>query len=199
MTPEQLIDKLSKVEPLIVDIGCGINKLKGAIGIDKLDIENVDIVSDVVNGLKFFPTSSVSLLNARSILEHVDDLKELMDEAWRILKVDGIFNIFVPHFSNPYFYSDYTHTKFMGLYTFLYFCVKGPFKRKVPMFYGDKKFELLHIKIVFDSPFYFRRKYKKIFEVLFNINPFMQEFYEENLTYIFPCYGLEVKLRPSKM
>ena len=44
-----------------------------------------------------------------------------MREITRVLKKNGKANIFVPHFSNPYYYSDYTHKRFLGLYTFYYF------------------------------------------------------------------------------
>lgn len=198
MLPNDIIKKINNKASLKIDLGCGPNKLEGFIGIDRISLTNVDIVSDVLEGLRLFPDNSVNEINARSLLEHVDNLEKIMDEVWRVLKKNCKFHVFVPHFSNPYFYSDYTHTKFMGLYTFMYFSEQNIFQRKVPSFYNKNKFRITKLKLIFDSPFRLRRIIKKIFEWLFNLTPSMQELYEENFTYLIPCYAIEIDLIPSK-
>jgi predicted SAM-dependent methyltransferase len=184
-------------KPLIVDLGCGNSKVKGRIGIDKIDLPTVDIVADVEEGLPFFPDSSVDEIHSRSFFEHVSNLEGLIREIVRILKPSGTCHVFVPHFSNPYFYSDYTHSKFIGLYTFYYFSdEKYQLKRKVPNFYSDVRIRILQQTLTFGNPSR-QTLFKKILQHLFNRSSDMQEFYEENLCYIFPCYGLELVFTPD--
>ena len=42
--------------------------------------------------------------------------------------------------------------------------------------------------------FYFRWVLKKLFQIIFNLNRYMLEFYEENLCYIFPCYEIKYEM-----
>ncbi len=183
---------------VIVELGCGLQKKKGRIGIDKLDLPNVDIVSDLEDGLSFLPDKSVDEIHCRSILEHIEHFENLMREMVRVMKSNGIACISVPHFSNPYYYSDYTHRRFFGLYTFYYFVdTKCQLKRKVPNFYTDLRIKIISQRLIFTSPFWFRRKIKKLAGFIFNCHRSLQEFYEENLCYIFSCYGIEVVFKPD--
>jgi hypothetical protein len=51
--------------------------------------------------------------------------------------------VIVPHFVIPYYYSDYTHKTFFGLYSFDYFGrPETQLKRKTPLFYNEVKFEI---------------------------------------------------------
>lgn len=185
--------------PVIIELGCGQKKKEGRIGIDKLDLPNVDIVADIEDGLPFLPDNSVDEIHSRSVLPHIQNFENLMREIVRVLKNDGTAHIFVPHFSNPYYYSDYTHKRFFGLYTFYYFVdSKHQLRRKVPNFYTEIRINIISQRLVFRSPFWFRRRIKKLAGLLFNCHRSLQEFYEENLCYLFPCYGIEVVFTPRK-
>ena len=185
--------------PVIVEIGCGPQKKMGRIGIDKMDLPNVDIVADLEQGLAFLPDNYVDEIHCRSVLEHIENFENLIRDIVRVLKSSGRAHIFVPHFSNPYYYSDYTHKRHFGLYSFYYFVDKElQLKRKVPNFYTDIRINILSQRLIFKSPFWLRRKIKKLFGLAFNCNRFLQEFYEENLCYICPCHGIEVVFAPCK-
>src|SRR5437870_13004861 len=112
---------LASGDPIVVELGCGAKKNPNRIGIDRLDLPGVDIVADLDDGFPYFPDNSVDEIRSRSVFEHVGDLELLIRESLRVLKPGGKSYAFVPHFSNPYYYSDYTHTKSFGLYTFYYF------------------------------------------------------------------------------
>lgn len=186
-------------DQVIVELGCGPKKAPGRIGVDMVALPGVDIVADLENGLRFLEDNSVDELHARSLLEHIENFAQLMEEIMRVVKNDGKVHIFVPHFSNPFFYSDYTHSKFFGLYTFYYFVNHGKqLRRKVPTFYGDLRFEVVSLRLIFRSRFRGIRLLKKMLEKIINSNSWFQEFYEENLCYFFPCYGIEVVLSPDK-
>lgn len=185
--------------PIILELGSGEKKWSGRICIDKLDMPNVDIVTDLEEGFPFLPDNSVDAIYSKSFLEHIDHFDLLMQEIWRVLKPDGRKYLYVPHFSNPYYYSDYTHKRFFGLYTFEYFSHhQTRFKRKVPSFYQDYGFVTEEIALVFTSPWKGRKLFKRLFQKFINLHPWLMEFYEENLCYLIPCYALQVTLRPIK-
>ncbi len=180
-------------KPVILDIGCGKNKRPGAIGIDRVNLPEVDIVADIEEGLKFLPDGFADEIYAHSCLEHVRNFENLMCEIVRVLKKDGRTFVFVPHFSNPYYYSDPTHIRFFGLYSFYYFVgQEQQLKRKVPVYYFDTKIRIISQKLVFDSPFPFRRIVKLSIGAIINLCRYLQEFYEENLCWLLPCYGIEI-------
>ena len=188
-----LNEVLNNTKPVILELGCGRNKKPGAVGIDKIDLPGVDIVADIENGLDFIPDGSVDEIYSHSVLEHIDNFDKLMSEIVRVLKKDGRVFAYVPHFSSPYYYSDPTHKRFFGLYTFYYFVdSRYQLKRKVPTHYFDTKIKIVSQKLIFSSRFSFRKIVKKFVGAIFNLNRFTQECYEENFCYIFPCNGIEI-------
>lgn len=196
MEPNIKID-LNKVKTdgryIILDIGCGQDKRPGAIGIDKADLPGVDIIADIEDGLKFLPNNFADEIYAFSFLEHVRNFEGLICEFVRVLKKDGRVTVRVPHFSNPYYYSDPTHKRFFGLYTFYYFVdKKHQMRRKVPDYYFPVKIRIISQKLLFNSPFILGKVFKLPMQFLFNLFGIFQEFYEENLSSIFPCYEIEV-------
>jgi len=195
----KIIDKRKVLERInensieILELGCGARKrISGSIGIDILDYPAVDIVGDIFDVLEAFPAESVQKVHSSHFFEHVHDIPRLMSEVARILSKDGVLEITVPHFSNPYFFSDPTHKSFFGLYSMSYFAGNKYFCRQVPAYFLNN-FLLNKVNLVFKSakPFYFRYGIKKIIGSIFNSCKFLQEFYEENLCYIFPCYEIK--------
>ena len=190
---------LNSTHPIIVDLGCGLKKKAGRIGIDAIDLPNVDIVADLEEGLSFLPDNSVDQIHCRSVLEHIDNFENLMQEIVRVLKKDGTAHVFIPHFSNPYYYSDFAHVRFFGLYSFYYFVDQDEqLRRKVPTFYTDVKIRILSQRLKFRSSFKIISPLKKLFGWFVNLHTTLQEYYEENLCYIFPCYGIEIVFAPCK-
>ncbi|MBN1796368.1 MAG: class I SAM-dependent methyltransferase [Sedimentisphaerales bacterium] len=188
---------LSSGGPIVIDLGCGAKKKEGTIGIDSVDLPNVDIVTDIEQGLPFLPEKSVDEIYCRSVLEHVENFELLMREMVRVLKKQGRAHIYVPHFSNPYYYSDYTHRRFFGLYTFYYFVEEhSQLRRKVPIFYSNVRIKILRLKLKFRSPFWFCDKVKKLFGWFVNLCDFTRELYEQSFCYICPCDGIELIFAP---
>ena len=190
---------LSSKITVIVELGSGNKKKQGRITIDKVDIPEVDIVADLEDGLAFLPDESVDEIHCRSVLEHIENFESLMAEIVRVLKKTGTAHIFVPHFSNPYYYSDYTHKRFFGLYTFYYF-VKPQYqlRRKVPDYYSSIKIRILSQRLIFRSSFKLINPFKKLFGWFINLHAIFQQYYEENLCYLFPCHGIEVVFIPDR-
>jgi SAM-dependent methyltransferase len=192
-----ILKRIELIGDLKLELGCGGRKRhKDAICIDAIDYECVDIVGDVYEVLRKIPENIVSAVYSYHFFEHVEDLGALMKELTRIIKEDGLLVAVTPHFSNPYFYSDYTHKSQFGLYTFSYLSSGSIFVRKVPSHNKSLEFALCKVKLIFKSPrpFYFRWGLKKLFQIMFNLNRYMMEFYEENLCYIFPCYEIRYEM-----
>ena len=192
-----LLGNLSKAGPLTLDVGCGPRKKNPAsIGIDAIDYPGVDLVGDVYEVLAVLPTGSVDGVYTSHFMEHIQDVQKLLGEFERVLKPGGELQIIVPHFSNPYFYSDPTHRTFFGLYTFCYFAESDLFSRKVPTYGYSPKLLLKKVHLRFKSPppFYFRYGFKRVVELIVNLFPYTQEFYEEMLSGLLSCYEIEYTL-----
>jgi SAM-dependent methyltransferase len=185
--------RLASGEPVVLDIGCGPHKRKGSIGIDAADLPAVDIVADVNEGLPFLPDESVDAVYSDHFLEHVDRLDYVVGEIARVLRRGATASVSVPHFSNPYFYSDYTHSHFFGLYTFYYFVEsQWQLSRKVPSHYSATRIRVLSQKLVFRPAEGRPGLYHRALGKLVNGSTRAQEFYEAHLCYLFPCYELRV-------
>jgi len=192
---KNVLSQIAGMPNVVIELGCGNNpQIKNAITIDVVDLEYVNIVADLNKGLNFLPDNSVDAIYSFHFLEHVNDLSFFMKEIYRVLKKGGKNIGSVPHFSNPYYYSDYTHRSFFGLYTFSYFSKEKYFKRGVPTFYQDIDFRINKINIIFYSPFFTRKILKKIYQVLFNLCTYCQEYYESSWCYSFPAHEIRFEL-----
>ena len=183
---------------LVLELGCGSSKhVPEAIGVDAQNYDCVDIVGDVFDVLRLMPSESADTVYAFHFFEHIPDLAGLLEEVARVLKKGGKCEIVVPHFSNPYFYSDYTHRTFFGLYSMSYFASDSLLCRKVPTYEKVISYELVDVNLLFKSPkpFYFRYGFKRLIGALFNFNGYMKELYEENFCYLFPCYEIRYSLK----
>jgi len=192
-----VLSRIQTMDQVILELGCGQRKRNStAIGVDILDYDCVDIVGDIFEVLEKIPDHSVDSIYSYHFFEHIDNLELLIYHIERVLKVAGTLDVVVPHFSNPYFYSDYSHRSFFGLYTFCYLASSSLFKRQVPSYQRKIRCKLISVDLVFKAPrpFYVQFLVKKILERIVNISNYTKELYEGNFCYIFPCYEINYKL-----
>ncbi len=196
------LDLIQNKSKVILEIGCGpAKKYPDAIGVDILPLPGVDIVHNMENGLDFIPDNTVDEITSSHVLEHINNLEGLMKDIHRILKKGGVHKAIVPHFSNPYYYSDYTHKRFFGLYTFDYFSKKEDqaLKRKVPDFYTNYYFIVTVRHFNFKDNFSPRNILNLILaKPLFNRSNYMKELYEDKFCYMFPCQEMYYEMTPVK-
>lgn len=181
-----------------LELGCGSTKRDpGAIGVDAQDLPGVDLVGDVFDALAALPAGSVDSVSSFHFFEHVEDLPGLLAAIARVVKQGGRLRVVTPHFSNPYFHSDYTHRRTFGLYTFCYLARSALFARQVPTYGAELQFEVEHVRLGFRStrPFYVRHAIKRTQGVVFNATRWLQEYWEENLCWSFPAYEVDYLLR----
>lgn len=182
---------------LRLDLGCGSTK-RGPdyVGVDLLEQSGVDLVGDVFEVLAEIGDERVTEVYSSHFLEHVADLSALMLELERVLAPGGHLQLIVPHYSNPYFYSDPTHRQPFGLYTLSYFAEDAVLRRGVPYYGHEPRLRLEEVRLNFRSASEFpvRHRVKALAGGLVNRNRSLQEFYEENLAWLFPCYELDFRL-----
>lgn len=136
-----------KTELIKLDLACGQNPKPGFFGVD-LHADGMERV-DLCKLPWPWATDSVDELHCSHFLEHVparmfedcdfrllgasgneetlarfsgkDLLCCMMDEAWRVLKHGGVFNIVVPNARNNRAFQDPTHRRFFVAESFLYY------------------------------------------------------------------------------
>jgi hypothetical protein len=183
--------------PLRLELGCGSDKRRAdSVGIDLLAADGVDVVGDALEVMRSLPSGSVRSIYSEHFMEHAPDPLALMREAARVLESGAEFRAVIPHFSNPAFYSDPTHRAFFGLYTFAYWVRVSPFRRQVPHYIEPLPFAIVEARMVFKSsrPFYVRHAIKKALSWWVGLSRWTQEFYEEHLCWLMPCYEVDFVL-----
>jgi len=182
----------------VLELGCGSRRRHPeAVTIDALEFDGVDVIGDVFAALALLPEASVDAIHSYHFLEHVDSLKAIVAEMARVLKPGGLLHAVVPHFSNPYYYSDYTHRTPFGLYSFSYFADDAILRRRVPRYQFDTGLQLTDVRLGFKAapPFYLRYALRRAVGILVNSSRWTQEWYEAGWTGWFPCYELEFVVR----
>lgn len=124
-----------------LDVGCGNNKIHGAVGIDVRANTQADMVHDLnvtpwpLEGNKF------EFIRLWSVLEHLRDVVAAMNEVHRVAKPGATVIIGVPHFSSVNAYTDPTHEHFFSS-SFLDYCIEDSTEVRKYGFYGEARFRL---------------------------------------------------------
>ncbi len=196
----QIRRDLDQGKPLRIDIGSGPRPRPGFYALDQLELEGIDIVADLNEPLDLLPDSCAEHVFSSHALEHVEKLLPLLAEIHRIARPGGLIELIVPHFSDPYAYSDPTHVRFFGLYTMSYFVEteKQPHRRKVPAFYSRVRFELESVYVAFYRTNLLDRLVVPVFRYFVNMSAWSQNFYERRLSWLFPAAEIRYRLRACK-
>lgn len=186
---------------LIIELGVGNQrKYPNSVTVDSSPFDHVDVVGDALEYLQSLPDSSVKILYASHFFEHIDNLVAYLRQFSRVLRDDGKVILIVPHFSNPYFYSDPTHKNFFGLYTFSYYLSEKLFIRRLPSYARCSiSLYLSAVYIRFRAPkfLFVLHPFCLLLNAVINILPLFQELYEFILSPSIPCYEIEYVLRKA--
>jgi len=89
-----------------LDIGCGMRKADGWIGLDIRQYKGVDHVLNIGSDAFPLPDDSCIEIKAIHVLEHLypQELFHCMEEAWRVCNPKGSFYIEVPKAGTPAYY-----------------------------------------------------------------------------------------------
>ena len=106
----------------VLDVGCGTCKFEGAIGMDRLKLPGVDVVTNVEQFPWPFEDNTFERVIFKHSLSHFHDIVPVMEEVHRICKPGAIIDILAPHYTCDNFLTDPTHKISLGYRSMYYFC-----------------------------------------------------------------------------
>ncbi|MEW5975558.1 MAG: methyltransferase domain-containing protein [Acidobacteriota bacterium] len=93
----------------ILDVGCGLNKLPGSVGLDIVPLEGVDVVHDLNQFPYPFEANTFDGVRIIHVIEHIQSIPRTMEEVHRISKPGAQVQIVTPHHSDASSWQDPTH------------------------------------------------------------------------------------------
>jgi SAM-dependent methyltransferase len=108
-------------EPRTLDVGCGIRKSPGSIGIDVNPASAADVICDLDHFPYPFANRSFDRLRAIHVIEHLTDVIRTMEEFHRLVKPGGRVRIETPHYTDFSSFCDPTHKHHLNSFSFRYF------------------------------------------------------------------------------
>jgi SAM-dependent methyltransferase len=161
----------------ILDVGCGISKYPGAIGIDMNAHTAADVLCHLDRGKLPFADSSFDEIRAVHLIEHVADPVATMEELHRVARSGGTIFIVTPHYSDLASYTDPTHRRHLSSESFHYFYPKGLHGRE--MWYTRARLREVRLRIKL------LRLWRLLgFELLVNHARWFRRFWEFYLSFI---------------
>lgn len=125
-----------------LDVGCGPQKLPGAIGIDHIAMPGIDIVHDLNQSPWPLKSDEFNFIRCQHVIEHISNLKVLAQEMWRVGSNGTKIDFITPHYSSYASWGDPTH-----LYHFALSSIPHLFN----MVLGAGKFRVLKNEIKFSG------------------------------------------------
>jgi len=133
---------------LSLDIGCGISKPEGFIGMDKRALPGVDIIHDAEVILYPIEDNTFDVIRVSHLVEHLlpNKIMDIMNEWHRILKPKGKLYIIMPLGGSKRFWQDPTHIHAWIPETATYFDSDYPLYQ----IYQPKPYKILKTEINLD-------------------------------------------------
>lgn len=161
--------------PLILDVGCGINKLPGSLGIDRNARSRADVLCDLDHFPYPFRDSSFDGLQAIHVIEHVGDVLKTMEEFHRLVRPGGRVFLATPHYTDFSSFCDPTHRWHLNSFSFRYF---GDDNAGYG-YYSTARFREKKVRVKLLALWRYLG-----FELLVNVFPRFRRFWEHYLCYV---------------
>lgn len=104
-----------------LDVGCGVRKHPGAIGIDRNPASRADVICDLDRFPYPFAGNSFDSLRAIHVIEHLSDVIRAVEEFHRLVRPGGRIRIETPHYTDFSSFCDPTHRSHLTSFSFRYF------------------------------------------------------------------------------
>jgi SAM-dependent methyltransferase len=169
----------------VLNLGCGLKHLPEAVNLDVTAETNPDLIHDL-NSLPWpFPDDHFREVLAYDVLEHLEDLIAAMEEIHRVCQDGAVVRITVPHFSCANAFTDPTHRRLLGYFSFDYATGENEIQ-----FYTRARFKKLANRILF-----YPSLLNKLVWRLANRYP---SAYERRWAWMFPAWYLYFELQVQK-
>ena len=108
-----LVPHLKDHSQLWLDVGCGDNKQQNCVGMDRRQMEGVDVVHDAEVLPWPFEKDTFSRIVMSHLMEHLKPWLaiDIMNEMWRIMKPEGVLMMVMPYPGSYGHWHDPTHIK----------------------------------------------------------------------------------------
>jgi len=103
-----------------LNLGCGSDLMPDHVNVDIVQTAPGVVVHDLDIAPWPWETGSCEQICAMDVFEHVDKPLVFMNEAWRVLAVDGLLYIRSPHYKSEHAFTDPTHKRFPTKFTWDY-------------------------------------------------------------------------------
>lgn len=97
-----------------LNLGAGNKTKVDYINIDKFNFPNIDLVLDLEKENLPFVDNSINEVFSEHFFEHIVNFEHLINEIYRVLKVDGILKFTVPSSNSAGAFQDPTHVRFFS-------------------------------------------------------------------------------------
>lgn len=134
----------SLATPTTLNLGAGREYMQGAVNLDITPDTRPDVVHDLNVTPWPFGDDTFEEVTAHDVIEHLDDVLRTMEELHRICRHGAHINITVPHFSSSNAFTDPTHRRALGAFSFDYFT-----GRALHSYYTRVRFRLVSRAIIF--------------------------------------------------
>jgi len=166
---------------LRLNLGAGRDRRPGYLNVDRVPSETTDIVHDLSKFPYPWEAEAVQAILLRHVLEHIDDIRAVMDELWRILAPGGLLEIYVPHFSH---FQALTHPEHRHAF---HYNSLNMFTPNAGEPYTDRLWSIKKVELHFTHPRLGR---------FFNRHKFI--YTSTLLAYLFPAHEIKFLLAPIK-
>lgn len=94
----------------VLNLGCGVDYMEGAINVDRF-ASKVDVRHDLDQTPYPFVDNEFDDIRCMNIIEHLENIVEVMQELHRVGRPGCRVTIRVPHFRSACLYEDITHRR----------------------------------------------------------------------------------------
>ena len=171
-----------------LDVGCGINKYPGSVGIDSNPASRADVICNLDRFPWPFAAHSFDRIRAIHVIEHLTDVVAAMEEFHRLLRPAGVVRIETPHYTDYSSFCDPTHKHHLNSFSFRYFGADhGGFG-----YYSACRFREKSVYVKLLSLWRWLG-----FEFLVNHSRWFRRFWEFYLCYIIRGKAMEFEFEPA--
>ncbi len=170
------------IRPRVLDLGCGRNKLAGALGVDQNPASQADLLCDL-NAVPYpFRADSFDEIYLHHVVEHLEDVVAVVAEIWRIARHGARVIIATPHFSSVHSYTDPGHRQRLA---------RGSFDQVRKDLPPGRRIEVVRKEIRFHPRYFWSWPARLICRISPNK-------YEKFFAFVFPARELVFELRVVK-